>query len=44
MVAGGVMIALYASTSFTLGAWVTVVLLVAFAFVGRSVAQKEFSI
>ena len=41
MVAGGVMIGMYASTSFTLGAWVTAVLLMAFAFVGRSVAQRE---
>ena len=44
MVAGGVMIGMYVSTSFTLAAWVTAALLLAFAFVGRSVAHKEFSI
>ena len=41
MVAGGVMIGMYASTSFTLGAWVTAVLLMTFAFVGRSVARRD---
>ena len=35
MVAGGAVIGMYASTSFTLGGWVTAVLLVIFAFVGR---------
>ena len=41
LVAGGVVIGLYLSASFSLGGWVTGVFLLVFAFVGRSVARGE---
>lgn len=41
LVGGGVVIALYLSSSFSLGAWFTGVVLLAFAFVGRAIAASE---
>lgn len=41
LVAGGVVIGLYAPESFSLGGWVTAVVLLLFAFVGRTVAAAE---
>ena len=41
LVAGGVVIGLYVPASFSLGGWVTGLVLLGFAFVGRSVARKE---
>ena len=38
---GGVLIAMYWSSSFSIGAWFTAVVLLAFAGVGRAVAQRE---
>ena len=41
LIFGGVGIGLYGPDVFSLGGWVTAVILVAFAFVGRSVVLKE---
>jgi uncharacterized protein DUF7010 len=41
LVVGGVVIGLYLPTTFALGGWFTAVVLLAFAFIGRSVAQRE---
>ena len=41
LVAGGVVIGLYVPGSFSLGGWVTAVILIMFAFVGRNVANAE---
>ena len=41
LLAGGMMIALYLSDSFALGAWYTAALLLAFAYAGKQVAGNE---
>ena len=41
LVAGGVVIGLYVSGPFSLGGWVTAAVLLAFAVIGRSVANAE---
>jgi hypothetical protein len=41
LVGGGVLIALYASSSFSLGAWYTAAILLVFAVVGRAIVQQE---
>jgi hypothetical protein len=41
LIGGGVVIALYLPTTFALGGWFTAVVLLAFAFMGRSVVQRE---
>ncbi|HUZ95320.1 MAG TPA: hypothetical protein VMU57_10440 [Edaphobacter sp.] len=43
LIASGVAIAMYLPTPVSLGAWLTAVLLVAFAFVGRRVAFSDIS-
>jgi hypothetical protein len=42
LVGGGIVTALYWSTSFSVGAWLTGATLLAFAFVGRVLLQHEF--
>jgi hypothetical protein len=42
LVGGGIIIALYWSASFSVGAWFTGAVLMVFAFVGRTVMQSEF--
>jgi hypothetical protein len=44
LIAVGVVIALYFSASFSLGAWVTGLTLFAFAWIGRSIATSEASV
>ena len=41
LVGGGILIALYWSSSFSAGAWLTGIILVVFAFVGRTIALRE---
>jgi len=41
LVAGGVVIGLYAPGSFSLGGWVTAMVMIMFAFVGRQVASAD---
>ncbi len=41
LVAGGILIALYWADSFSAGAWFTGIILLVFAFVGRTVALRE---
>ena len=41
LVGGGVLIALYLSSSFSIGAWYTGAMLLAFAGIGRAIAQHE---
>jgi hypothetical protein len=38
---GGILMALYWSSNFSLGAWVTEITLLVFAFVGRIIALRE---
>ena len=40
-IGAGLTIGLYMSSVFSLGAWLTAVVLLLFAFIGRSVAQRE---
>ena len=42
LIGGGVMIAMYWSNSFSVGAWYTAVTLLVFAGIGRTVAQREY--
>ncbi len=41
LIGGGILIALYWSTSFSVGAWYTGITLLVFAFVGRIIALRE---
>jgi hypothetical protein len=41
LVAGGILLALYWSESFSAGAWLTSVTLLVFAFIGRTIALRE---
>lgn len=41
LIGAGVAIALYLSSSFSLGAWFTAIVLLVFAFIGRSVALRK---
>ena len=41
LIGAGMAIGLYVQDSFELGAWVTAVVLLLFAFIGRVVAQRE---
>ena len=41
LVGGGVLIALYLSNSFSIGAWYTGAMLLVFAGIGRAIAQHE---
>jgi hypothetical protein len=41
LIGGGVAIGLYVPSVFSLGAWLTAAVLLLFAFIGRSIAQRE---
>lgn len=41
LVGGGILIALYWSSSFSAGTWITGIILLVFAFVGRTIALRE---
>jgi hypothetical protein len=43
LIGSGVFIALYLPSTFSLGAWIAAALLLVFAFIGRSVAQRHAS-
>ena len=39
---GGILIAMYLSTSFSVGAWYTGIVLLVFAAAGRAIAEREW--